>query len=89
MPAISPAEDSAATLIERRWFEAARAAEQIRAECDALARVRDMAEDAWRSARSKLSHLEAVCEALGEEMSAIDERPAGGRRPGALQTSAA
>jgi hypothetical protein len=89
MSATSPAEDSAATLIERRWFAAARAADQTRAECDALARVRDMAEDAWRSARLRLSHLEAVCEALGEEMSAIDERPEGGRRTGALQSSAA
>lgn len=89
MAALSPAEDSAATLIERRWFAAARAVDHIRAECDALARVRDMAEDAWRSARSRLSHLEALCEALGEELTAIDERPAVGRRPGALQSSAA
>jgi chromosome segregation ATPase len=89
MSAISPAEDSAATLIERRWFAAARAAEQIRAECDALARVREMAEEAWRRARSKLSHLEAMCEALGEELAAIEERPAGGLRPRALQSSAA
>ncbi len=89
MSAMSPAEDSAATLIERRWFAAARAADQIRAECDALARVRDMAEDAWRSARSKLSHLEALCEALGEELAVIDERPAGSQGPEAAQQSAA
>jgi len=83
----SPTEDNAATLIERRWFAAARAAAQMRAECDTLASVRDMAEDAWRSARTRLSHLEALCEALGEELAAIDE-PAG-YRPARLQPSAA
>lgn len=84
-------------LIERRWFAAARAAAQIRAECETLAQVRDMAEDAWRSARSRLSQLEALCEALGEELCALDHasrEPSGlddstGRRPGAAQQSAA
>ncbi len=69
-----PAEDSAATLLERRWFAADRVAAQIRAECDALAHVRDMAQEAWRTARSRLSHLEALRDALGEELSGIDER---------------
>jgi hypothetical protein len=76
MGADAPAEDGAAALIERRWFAARAAAAQVRAECDTLAQVRDMAEDAWRSARSRLSHLEALCEVLGEELSAIDEPPA-------------
>jgi hypothetical protein len=70
------AEDNATNLLERRWFAAGRAAAEIRAECDALARVRDMAEDAWRSARSRLSHLEALRDALGDELSAVDDAEA-------------
>ena len=68
------AEDRAASLLERRWFAADRAAAVMGAECEALAHVRDMADDAWRSARSRLLHLEALRDALGEELSAVDER---------------
>jgi hypothetical protein len=72
------AEDRAASLLERRWFAAGRAAAAMGAECDALAQVRDMADDAWRDARSRLLHLEALRDALGEELSAVDERNVGG-----------
>ncbi len=68
------AEDRAASLLERRWFAAGRAAAAMGAECEALAQVREMADDAWRSARSRLLHLEALRDALGEELSGIDER---------------
>jgi hypothetical protein len=69
-----PAEDRAADLLERRWFAADRAAAEMQAECGALAQVREMADNAWRNARSRLLHLEALRDALGEELSAVDER---------------
>ncbi|MGA2189528.1 MAG: hypothetical protein ABSH33_13430 [Steroidobacteraceae bacterium] len=67
-----PAEDGNAMRLEHRWFAAYRAAAKIRAEFGALAEVRSEGRDAWRSARAQLSHLEALCEALGDELSAID-----------------
>jgi hypothetical protein len=82
------AEDRAASLLERRWFAAGRAAAAMGAECDALAQVRDMADDAWRDARSRLLHLEALRDALGEELSAVDEREPQ-RAPMARERSAA
>jgi hypothetical protein len=69
-----PAEDYAAGLLERRWFAARRAASETQAECDALAQVLDMAQAAWRGARTRLAQLEALRDALGEELAAVDER---------------
>jgi hypothetical protein len=63
-----PAEDRAAGLLERRWFAAGRAASEVQAECDALAHVLDKAQAAWRGARTRLAQLEALRDALGEEL---------------------
>ncbi len=68
------ADDYSANLLERRWFAAGRAASEVQAECDALAHVLDMAQAAWRGARTRLAQLEALRDALGEELSAVDER---------------
>jgi hypothetical protein len=68
------ADDPAAALLERRWFAAARAASQIQAECDALAEVLDMTQEAWRSAMARLAHLENLRDSLGDELSVIDHR---------------
>jgi hypothetical protein len=67
------AEDWAAGLLERRWFAARRAASQVQAECDALAHVLDMAQAAWCGAQTRLAQLEALRDALGDELLA-DER---------------
>jgi hypothetical protein len=69
-----PAEDWTAGLLERRWFAANRAASEVQAECDALSHVLDMAQAAWRRACTRLAHLEALRDALGEELLADDER---------------
>jgi hypothetical protein len=69
-----PAEDYAAGLLERRWFAANRAASEVQAECEALAHVLEMAQAAWRGARTRLEHLQALRDALGEELVAGDER---------------
>jgi K+-sensing histidine kinase KdpD len=83
-----PAEDGNAVRLERRWFAAYRAAAKIRAEYGALAVVGNQRPDAWWTARSQLSHLEALCEALGDELSAIDA-PESPVPPAARQRSAA
>jgi hypothetical protein len=83
-----PAEDSAAGLLERRWFAARRAALEVQAECDALAHALDLAQAAWRGARTRLAHLEALRDALGEELLA-DESVEFERAVTSLQRSAA
>ncbi len=70
-----PAEDTGAVLLERRWFAARRAASEIQAECDVLARVLCMTQSAWRNARARQAQLEALRDALGDRLSEmIDER---------------
>jgi chromosome segregation ATPase len=68
------AEDSASNLLERRWFAADRAAAEVQSECDALARALDLTQAALREARARCSHLEALRDALGDELAAVDQR---------------
>jgi hypothetical protein len=65
-------DDAADVLMERRWFAVNRAAGQLQDECNALAEVLQMAQDAWRGARSRLMELEALRDALGEELARRD-----------------
>jgi hypothetical protein len=69
-------EDAAANLLERRWFAAFKAASGVRAECEALLELMDHTQIAWNRARARLSALEALRDALGEELEAVDEREA-------------
>jgi hypothetical protein len=64
--------DAAASLLERRWFASITAVRGMRAECEVLREVMEMAEVAWRRARSQLARLEAVRDALGEELAERD-----------------
>jgi hypothetical protein len=65
--------DAAADLLERRWFAAFKAASGVRAECEALLESMALAEAAWSRARTRLYELEALRDALGEELEALDE----------------
>ena len=67
------AEDSESNLLERRWFAADRATAEVQSECDALARALDLTQAALRDARTRCSHLEALRDALGDELAAIDQ----------------
>jgi hypothetical protein len=73
MSSFHPAEDFESNLFERRWFAAARAAAEIQSECYALARMLDLTQAALREARARLSHLEAVRDALGGDLAAVDQ----------------
>jgi hypothetical protein len=75
--------DAAADLLRRRWFAVFKAASGVRAECEALLESIALTEAAWRQARVRLSELEALRDALGEELDLLDagEGPlAAGRR---------
>jgi len=74
MSSFHPAEDSESNLLERRWFAADRAAAEIQSECDALARALDLTQAALHDARARCSHLEALRDALGDELAAIEQR---------------
>ena len=79
--------DAGAITLERRWFASMTAVRSLQAECDALREVvemseeawrrarKELAENAWRSARSQLVRLEALRDALGDELSQRDEQP--------------
>jgi hypothetical protein len=66
--------DAAANLLERRWFAAFKAASAVRTECESLLESMALAEAAWSVARARLCELEALRDALGEELEALDER---------------
>ena len=66
--------DAAANLLERRWFAAFKAASAVRAECEALLESMALTEAAWSLARVRLCELEALRDALGEDLEALDER---------------
>ena len=68
--------DAAANLLERRWFAAFKAASGVRAECEALLESMALTEAAWSRARARLSVLEALRDALGEELEVLSEREA-------------
>ncbi len=64
--------ESAAELLERRWFATLRAARSAQAECDVLMGVKGLAEDAWRQTQARLMELETLRDALEEELAALD-----------------
>ncbi len=64
--------DAAANLLERRWFASIAAVEALRSECAVLGEVMDIAESAWRREKSRLARLEAMRDALGEELAEFD-----------------
>jgi hypothetical protein len=64
--------DAAANLLERRWFAAFKAACGVRTECEALLELMENTQIAWSRARARLGALEALRDALGEELEAFD-----------------
>jgi len=64
--------DAAENLLERRWFAANSAAGALRAECEVLREVIELAEASWRRSRARLARVEELREALGEELAERD-----------------
>lgn len=69
--------DFAENLLERRWFASMAAARAKQAECEALLEVVAIARASWRDSRAQLMNLEALRDALGEQMAeSANERAA-------------
>jgi hypothetical protein len=66
--------DAATDLLERRWFAAFKAASSVRAECESLLESMARNEAAWNRARARLAEVEALRDALGEQLEALNER---------------
>jgi hypothetical protein len=66
--------EAAANMLERRWFAAFKAASGVRAECEVLLESIARTQAAWSRARARLSELEALRDALGEDLAALCER---------------
>jgi hypothetical protein len=64
--------DAAANLLERRWFSSISAVRVAEAECEVLREVLELADSAWRRARTQLAELECLRDALGDELAALD-----------------
>jgi hypothetical protein len=88
MSSLHPAEDSESDLLERRWFAADRAAAEAQSQCDALARALDLTHAALRDARARRSHLEALRDALSDELAAVDQRAPQRTSPPARRSAA-
>ena len=61
-------EDAAAEFLERRWFASMAAARSKQAECEALLEVMAQAKASWHDSRAQLLRLEALRDALGEQL---------------------
>jgi chromosome segregation ATPase len=68
----NPDGDVAAERLERRWFAAFKAASDVRAECEGLLDAMEQSEKAWNHARARLSELEALRDALADELAELD-----------------
>ena len=67
--------DSAAELIERRWFALLSAIKCLQGECGTLLEASKLAETSWRRACVQLAEFEALRDALEEQMSARPPLP--------------
>jgi hypothetical protein len=65
--------EPAAQILERRWFAALAAVKGLQAECEVLLGVVRLAVDDWRRTCAQLAQLEALRDALGERLAAMDE----------------
>ncbi len=66
--------DSAESLIERRWFSSITAVRMAQTECEVLRKVMELAESAWRRARTQLAELEHLRDALGNQLAGLDDQ---------------
>lgn len=75
--------DPASGLAERRWFACITAMRSVRGECETLREVVEMAQSSLRRARAELARLEAIRDALDDQMAAEESVERGDRGSGA------
>lgn len=66
-------DETARTLIERRWFALHSAVGRLQRECEVLAGVMHATQEDWLEARSRLAELQAARDELGEALSQLDD----------------
>ncbi len=71
-------DDAEADRLERQWFGAHRAAAEAHSECEVLREVMAQVAESWRDARVRLAELEALRDALGDELGKLDAHARGG-----------
>ena len=67
--------ESAAEILQGRWFAAMRAAESARDRCELLLDAMQYAENAWLNARARFEELEAHRDALADALAAFEDSP--------------
>jgi hypothetical protein len=83
--------DAAAEMLERRWFAMYKRTEEMRAECEAMREALAAAEIVWKRACGELAELEALRDALGDQLSHLDEyhpEPISQTSPGSVMSAA-
>ena len=65
--------EPAAELLQRRWFAAMNAAESARDRCELLLEAIQFAEKAWFTARARCEELDALRDALADDLAALEE----------------
>lgn len=64
--------DPGAESLERQWFAASNAANTLKAECDILLGVLELAGSAWRRTRGQLTQLEAIRDEVERRLITLD-----------------
>jgi hypothetical protein len=64
--------DPAAESLERQWFAASSAADTLKVECNILLGVLEITGDSWRRACARLVQLEAIRDALEDQLAIMD-----------------
>jgi hypothetical protein len=64
-------EETAAERLERLWFVAAAAVDNLKGDCNTLLRAMKKAEDEWQRACAQLAEIEALRDSLSAELAAV------------------
>ncbi len=67
-------DDAVPNLVERRFFAALAAAQALKGECEVLRDVMELAEQAWRGARTRLVDLETLSDELGKQLTEMSRK---------------
>jgi hypothetical protein len=69
--------ESTTELLERRWFAAMAAVESLKEDCNIRLGIVAQAQEAWRRECAQLARIEALRDALGEQLAKHETRSLG------------
>lgn len=67
-------DDAVPNMVERRFFATLAAVQTLKGECEVLRDVMELAEEAWRAARTRLVDLESLSDELGMQLSDVNRK---------------